>query len=175
MQARSGASTDVGAPLLHRTCIMCNTLPLRAALLVVAASLAGAAPSIAQRTPRARCDRIATTSISFGRTGGNLRPSGVRILANGVVRDIGDTSEPPRAVNKVSVAELRRIARRAWTGPFVRLPTAPTRPTPNPDAARDFIELRSKCGTKHVEYQGGTGAPEFQRLLATLDSLTRVR
>lgn len=154
---------------------MTNTLSLRPALLAVVASLLGAAPLGAQRTTRVRCDRIATTSISFGRTGGNIRPSGVRILANGVVRDIGDTSEPPRAVAKVPVAELRRIARRAWTGPFVRLPTAPTRPTPNPDAARDFIELRSKCGTKHVEYQGGTGAPEFQRLLATLDSLTRVR
>ena len=154
---------------------MTNTLSLRPALLAVVASLLGAAPLGAQRSTRVRCDRIATTSISFGRTGGNIRPSGVRILANGVVRDIGDTSEPPRAVAKVPVAELRRIARRAWTGPFVRLPTAPTRPTPNPDAARDFIELRSKCGTKHVEYQGGTGAPEFQRLLVTLDSLTRVR
>jgi len=154
---------------------MTNTLPLRAALLTVAASLIGTAPVRAQRATRARCDRIATTSISFGRTGGNLRPSGVRILSNGVVRDIGDTSDPPRAVTKVPVPELRRIARRAWTGPFVRLPTAPTRPTPNPDAARDFIELRSRCGSKHVEYQGGTGAPEFQRLLARLDSLTRVR
>ena len=154
---------------------MTHTLSLRPALLAVVASMLGAASLGAQRTTRARCDRIATTSISFGRTGGNIRPSGVRILANGVVRDIGDTSEPPRAVTKVPVGELRRIARRAWKGPFVRLPTAPTRPTPNPDAARDFIELRSKCGTKHVEYQGGTGAPEFQRLLATLDSLTRVR
>jgi hypothetical protein len=153
---------------------MTNTLP-GGALLAVAVSLLGVAPLGAQRTTRARCDRVATTSISFGRTGGNIRPSGVRILPNGVVRDIGDTSEPPRAVHKVPVAELRRVARRAWMGPFVRLPTAPTRPTPNPDAARDFIELRSKCGTKHVEYQGGTGAPEFQRLLATLDSLTRVR
>ncbi|HET7187849.1 MAG TPA: hypothetical protein VFI52_06830 [Gemmatimonadaceae bacterium] len=153
---------------------MTDMLPLRLTLLVTA-SLLTAVPTHAQRTSRARCDRIATTSISLGRTGGNIRPSGMRIMANGVVRDIGDTSEPPRAVTRVPVAELRRIARRAWTGPFVRLPTAPTRPTPNPDAARDFIELRSKCGSKHVEYQGGTGAPEFQRLLARLDSLTRVR
>lgn len=154
---------------------MTNTLPLRAALLTLAVSLLGAAPLRAQRATRTRCDRIATTSISFGRTGGNIRPSGVRILPSGVVRDIGDTSDPPRAVHKVPVAEVRRLARRAWTGPFVRLPTAPTRPTPNPDAARDFIELHSACGSKHVEYQDGTGAPEFRRLLAALDSLTRVR
>ena len=89
---------------------MTNTLWLRPASLAVAVSLLGAAPLGAQRTTRARCDRIATTSISFGRTGGNIRPSGVRILANGVVRDIGDTSEPPRAVAKVPAAEARRIA-----------------------------------------------------------------
>ena len=55
------------------------------------------------------------------------------------------------------------------------LPSAPSRPTPNPDAARDFIELHSACGRKHVEFQGGGGSPEFQRLLAALDSLTSVR
>ncbi|HET9012922.1 MAG TPA: hypothetical protein VFN38_13945 [Gemmatimonadaceae bacterium] len=152
---------------------MTNMPLLRMALLGAALSLPGAASLGAQR---ARCDRVATTSISFGHTGGTLRPSGVRILASGAVRDLGDTSDPPRAMHKVPVAELRRLARRAWTGPFVRLPTAPTRPTPNPDAARDFIELHSPCGgTRHVEYQGGTGAPEFRRLLAELEALTRVR
>jgi hypothetical protein len=134
-------------------------------------ALLGTARVVAQPT---RCDRIGTTSISFGRTGGNIKPSGVRILTNGAVRDLGDTGDPPRAMSRVPVAELRRVARRAWTGPFVRLPTAPTRPTPNPDAARDFIELRSACGRKHVEYQAGSGAPEFRRLLAELDALTRV-
>ncbi len=147
-------------------------------LCVAAASLLCTVHAGAQRAsvaPRATCDRIGTTTISFGRTGGNLRPSGVRILANGAVRDLGDTEDPPRAINRVPVAELRRVARRAWTGPFVKLPTAPNRPTPNPDAARDFIELRSACGSKHVEYQGGTGATEFRRLLAELDALTRIR
>ena len=169
---RSGASTFVEAPLLHRSRAMTITPRARVALLGASMSLLGAAHVAAQR---AACDRIATTSISFGRTGGNIRPSGVRILANGAVRDLGDTGDPPRAMSRVRVADLRRVARRAWTGPFVRLPTAPTRPTPNPDAARDFIELRSACGRKHVEYQAGSGAPEFRRLLAELDSLTRLR
>jgi hypothetical protein len=141
-------------------------------LLAACMSLLGNGRADAQR---ARCDRIGTTSISFGRTGGNIRPTGVRILANGAVRDLGDTSDPPRAMTRVPVADVRRLARRAWTGAFARLPTAPRRPTSNPDAARDFIELRSACGRKHVEYQGGTGAPEFRRLLAELDSLTRPR
>ena len=147
-------------------------LYMAAALLLCTAHAGAQRPSVAQRAP---CARIGTTAISFGRTGGNLRPSGVRILANGAVRDLGDTEDPPRAINRVPVAELRRVARRAWTGPFVKLPTAPSRPTPNPDAARDFIELRSACGSKHVEYQGGTGATEFRRLLAELDALTRIR
>jgi hypothetical protein len=151
---------------------MTNTRRAGFALLTAGASLLGGMPAAAQR---AGCDRIATTSISFGRTGGNIKPGGVRILPTGMVRDLGDTGDPPRAMSRVPVAELRRLARRAWTGPFVRLPTAPTRPTPNPDAARDFIELRSACGRKHVEVQGGSGTPEFRRLLAELDSLTRVR
>jgi hypothetical protein len=142
------------------------------ALLIAGASLIGSRRADAQRT---RCDRIGTTAISFGRTGGNIKPSGVRILPTGAVRDLGDTADPPRAMRRVPVAVIRRLARRAWTGPFVRLPTAPTRPTPNPDAARDFIELHSACGNKHVEVQGGTGTPEFRRLLAELDSLTSVR
>jgi hypothetical protein len=145
---------------------------VRLALLAAAMPLLGSARADAQHP---RCDRIGTTSISFGRTGGNIRPAGVRILASGAVRDLGDTSDPPRAMSRVPVDQLRRLARRAWTGPFARLPTAPNRPTPNPDAARDFIELRSACGAKHVEYQAGAGAPEFRHLLAELDSLTRRR
>jgi hypothetical protein len=99
----------------------------------------------------------------------------VRITPNGVVHQLGAPNAALPAPATVPVAELRRVAQRAWTGPVVRQPTAPTRPTPNPDAARDFIELRSACGSRHVEYQSGTGAPEFRRLLARLDSLTGVR
>jgi hypothetical protein len=92
------------------------------------------------------------------------------------MNDIGGTAAvPTSSVASVPKSEVRRLARRAWTGSFAGLRTAPTRPTPNPDAARDFIELRSKCGVKHVEYQHGTGAPEFRRLLAALEALTSVR
>lgn len=162
----------IEAPLLHRLPSMFFMHRAGIALLIASAALIGGTPVDAQR---ARCDRIGTTAISFGRTGGNIRPAGVRILPTGAVRDLGDTAEPPRAMRKVPVAELRRLARRAWTGPFVRLPTAPTRPTPNPDAARDFIELHSACGSKHVEVQGEMGSREFRRLFAELDSLTSVR
>jgi hypothetical protein len=157
--------------------MMTLSLPARLALLVAAGAvwLVAGAPADAQRAHPARCDRVGTTAISFGRTAGNIKPTGVRIAANGVVRQLGAPSAAMPAPSMVPVADLRRLAQRAWTGPFVRLPAAPTRPTPNPDAARDFIELRSACGAKHVEYQSGTGAPEFRRLLAQLDTLTRVR
>jgi hypothetical protein len=152
---------------------------LRLSGLVVVASLLGAPHAEARQSTHARCDRIGTTAISFGRTGGTLKPSGVRIAPNGIVSDLNDAGGaagiPASAAASVPKKEVRRLARKAWTGPFARLPTAPTRPTPNPDAARDFIELRSACGTRHVEYRGGTGAPAFRRLLAELRSLTGVR
>jgi hypothetical protein len=75
----------------------------------------------------------------------------------------------------VSTRALRDLARRAWTGGFVRLPTAPTRPTRNPDAARQYIEIHSACGAKHVEYVSGEGAPVFRELYTRLDALTRPR
>jgi hypothetical protein len=148
------------------------------AVVATAILLLGARPAPsrpAHPATRIRCDRVATTSISFGQTGGTLKPNGVRIEANGVVRVLGASSAGSHTAAAVPTRELRRLARRAWTGPFASLPTAPTRPTPNPDAARDFIELRSACGVKHVEYQSGSGAPEFRHLLAALEALTTVR
>ena len=44
-------------------------------------------------------------------------------------------------------------------------------PTRNPDAARDFVELRSACGTKHVEYVMGQGPPAFRALYDSLAAL----
>jgi hypothetical protein len=55
----------------------------------------------------------------------------------------------------------------------MRLPTAPTRPTRNPDAARQYIDLHSACGAKHVEYASGEGAPVFRELYTRLDAVTQ--
>ena len=116
----------------------------------------------------ARCDRVATTSIAFGRTAGNLRPQGYLLRVDGtVVRD--DSTASPIGV--VDTARVRRLARRGWEGPFARLRPAPTRPTRIPDAARDFVELRSACGTKHVEYVTGEGPPAFRELYDTLAAI----
>jgi hypothetical protein len=122
-----------------------------------------------------RCDRIATTTITFGYTGGTLKPSGLRIAADGTVKPIGSGAGMTHNVESVPHDAVRRMARLGWSGPFVSLPTAPTRPTRNPDAARQFIELHSACGTKHVEYADGEGAPVFRDLYARLQALAGVQ
>lgn len=133
----------------------------------VAMALAlGCRPASAQH---ASCDRVATTSIAFGRTAGNIKSEGFLLRRDGtLVRDDSTASEPLATVSRT---EVRRLARRGWTGPFVKLRTAPTRPTRNPDAARDFVELRSACGTKHVEYVMGEGPPAFRELYDSLTAL----
>jgi hypothetical protein len=125
--------------------------------------------------PRTRCDPIPSTSVTFGLTGGNLRPSGWRIAASGVVRPVGERTDTSRRRPTVSKLALHDLARRAWTGDFVHLPTAPTRPTRNPDAARQYIELHSACGAKHVEYASGEAAPAFRELYTRLEILTQPR
>jgi hypothetical protein len=124
-------------------------------------------------SPRTRaCDRVATTEITFGRAGGSIRPAGLRVGVDGTVTRTGDSVSGSPPVGTLSPETVRGLARLAWTNGFAALPTAPTRPTRNPDAARDFIELRSPCGRKHVEYATGEGAPVFRELYALLTALT---
>lgn len=134
--------------------------------VAIAGSLALACRPVAAQ--HAACDRVATTSIAFGRTGGNIRPERFLLRADGsLVRD--DTTASSLAT--VMTARVRTLARRGWTGPFAKLRPAPTHPTRIPDAARDFVELRSACGTKHVEYAMGEGPPAFRELYNALASL----
>jgi len=117
------------------------------------------------------CDRVGTTSIAFGRTAGNIKPAILLLRTNGNLVRIDSARMSQLAT--VPVTEVQRLARRGWTGPFATLPEAPSRPTRNPDAARSFVELRSACGTKHVEYAMGDGPPAFRELYEALDALAR--
>jgi hypothetical protein len=151
--------------LSHSTCL--------AILTIAFAAVGSPAQSGQGATRRTHCDPVSSTSFSFGLTGGNLKPSGWHIAATGAVNPEGDgmsTSGRPRVV---SARALRALARRAWSSGFTRLPTAPTHPTRNPDAAREFIEIHSACGMKHVEYASGDAAPAFRDLYARLEALTR--
>jgi hypothetical protein len=131
--------------------------------------------AVAQRSSHvkraSRCDTIATTSITFGRTGGNITPAGLRIAASGAVTSLADRAGVGSSARAVPVDELRRLAALGWRGRFVRLPTAPTRPTHNPDVARDFVELRSACARKHVEVPADQEPAAFRALFTQLETV----
>jgi hypothetical protein len=142
--------------------------------LIAAALLLYTPEASAQRSSHrrraTRCDTVATTSIAFGRTGGNIMPSGLIVATNGAVRALADSASGGPGVRTMPTANLRRLAARAWRGPFVRLPTAPTRPTHNPDVARDFVELRSACGRKHVEVPADSEPAAFREIFTQLQT-----
>ncbi|MDQ6633554.1 MAG: hypothetical protein M3Z10_02230 [Gemmatimonadota bacterium] len=120
----------------------------------------------------AHCNRIATTSFTFGLTGGNIRPSALRIAANGTVSPAGDTTGIAYR-STVPTRILRTLARHAWTGAFAKLPAAPTQFKGMHDVARKYVELRSACGTKYVESESGYEAPAFREIYSRLESVTR--
>ncbi|MEO7457465.1 MAG: hypothetical protein ABIY52_14465 [Gemmatimonadaceae bacterium] len=139
-----------------------------AALLVI--TLGTMATSLHAQRPA--CDRTGTTSFELGRTGGNLRSDGTRIGADGrITKQVnGAWVAVGTPASRDAVAGLARLA---WSNGFTKLPTAPTKPTRNPDAARDYIDVHSACGSKHVEYANGEGAPPFRELLALLQLMAR--
>ena len=139
-------------------------------MLVIILSLTAVARGAAQgRVPTKPCDPTTTTSIEFGHTGGNLRPTSLRLASNGSILRMPDST----ATGAIPSAAVSALARLAWMEEFVALPEAPTRPTRNPDATREFIEVRSACGRKHVEYPSGEGARVFRELYDLLASVTR--
>ena len=138
---------------------------------ITLALLLGLAPAVGAQRSGAHCDREGSTSIAFGHTGGNLRPAATEIGVGGEVHH-ADDAHPGSVRGTVPRDSVRAISRRAWRGGFAALPTAPRRPPRNPDAARPFIELRSPCGTHHVEYAPGTESKLFRELYARLERLT---
>ena len=149
-------------------------MPLRrsriALLLSLAMPIAPLAHAAAQGI-EAGCDKAGTTSFRFGLTGGDLMPSATEITAAGTVRTRGQERIGP-VIGHVRRASVLALAKHAWRSGFGALPPAPTRPTKNPDAARQFIELHSACGFHHVEYGPGDGSPLFRELYARLKQLT---
>lgn len=144
-------------------------IPLQATLAILSLAAAGATAEGQARTLGKACDPTTSTSIEFGHTGGNLRPTGSHIASNGIITRLPDGT----AAGAIPRAAVSALARLAWSKEFVALPEAPTRPTRNPDVTRDFIEVTSGCGQKHVEYPSGQGAPVFRQLYALLSAVTR--
>lgn len=145
--------------------------PPRSLLLVLSMLVLAPVATVRAQAIVPGCDREATTSFRFGRTAGNLMPAITEVTAAGTIRHRGDESAGP-ALGHVPRKAVLALARRAWRGGFNALPPAPTRPTRNPDAARQFIELHSACGFHHVEYAPGEESPLFRELYARLTTLT---
>jgi len=120
-----------------------------------------------RRRSTTACDPTTSTSFTFGLTGGNLRPTGFRIAPTGAIASVPDTA----AARSITPAAVSALARLAWSQEFTVLPEAPTRPTRNPDAVREFIDVVSACGRKHVEYASGEGARAFRELYDLLVAL----
>lgn len=142
-----------------------TALLVRIALPVLIASTTAAA-----QQPPVGCDRVGTTSVEFGYTAGNLQPSAIELLPDGRLRQLDDERQGP-VLGRVPRDSVRSLSRRAWAGGFAKLPPAPTRPGPNPDAARPYIELHSACGSHHVEYIPGQESRLFRELYARLNRL----
>ncbi len=117
---------------------------------------------------RASCDRVATSSFTFGRTGGNIRPDGFQLDVDGTLSRL-TPGAPATRIGTVPRDAVRAIARLAWTNGFAALPSSPTHPTRNPDAAREFVDVRSTCASRHVEYAAGEEAPAFREVRSLLD------
>lgn len=130
------------------------------------------APLDAQHAKTSKCDRVSSTTFDFGRTGGSIRPSAMRLGSDGALSQVDSTKATPTS-RTIPRDAVRGLARLAWSASFTGLPVAPRKPTRNPDAARDFIEIKSACGAKHVEYASGEGAPAFRELLSLLTLLSR--
>jgi hypothetical protein len=142
-------------------------------LLLGVMLLAVDANAQATRRPPHTCNRIGTTTFEFGRTGGNLRATPAVHI--GVDGGVWRTTGPARTLTgfRIPADTLASLARLAWRGGFTKLPSAPTRPTRIPDAARDYIYVRSACGSKYVETVADEAAPAFRELLTRLTASVR--
>jgi len=145
-----------------------------AALLATAARAQGVRrPAATSCPPRAA---VHGAAFVFGNDGGNLRPSATRLWADGSVRGHGGSRTAPNAMIADSVRELARFARRSafWTTAAPPI----TRPTRNPDMAREYIEAHLQCGAKRSLYPADAEPAPFRELhrrLATIAKLAGTR
>ena len=124
------------------------------------------APSVCLPVPASR-----GPAITFGHEGGNLRPRTFTVTADGTIRSGGATaaSDSMAAIAPAAVRALARLARGGgfWTVPSPRI----VRPPANPDAAREFIEVKLTCGSHRAEYVADGAPAAFADLFALLSVL----
>ncbi|MDB5077969.1 MAG: hypothetical protein JWO42_4148 [Chloroflexi bacterium] len=107
-------------------------------------------------------------SISFGRTGGNIRPLTVLIYGDGTITYQGSAQGlPAYSIRPVAVQGLERLAQAEG---FATWPAKIKSPRFFPDAATLFVTIRAGCSTttKTVKLLPGANQPQFIELWSTL-------
>ena len=113
-------------------------------------------------------------TIVVRRLGGNIRPTGVAIFADGrvVPADSSSAAMPLALPQRVSARDVASIASDARTRGFWTLPSSSThRPTQPPDEARQSIAVHLTCGSHESTYPENSEPSAFRALLGRIDAL----
>ena len=147
-----------------------------AALAAVAMTAAPAlAPAQGARPTTARsCAPRASARgpvFTFGNAGGNLRRSATKLWADGSVQVVPGRRTAADTAVADSVRALAHFARQSsfWTTTAPRI----TRPTRNPDVAREYLEVHLQCGVKRSLYPADAEPAPFHELFSRLTNIAR--
>jgi hypothetical protein len=108
----------------------------------------------------------------FGNAGGNLQRNATKLWANGSVQLRGGARTAPNAAIADSVRALADAARHSsfWVTVAPRI----TRPTRNPDMAREYVEAHLRCGTKRSLYPADAEPAAFHELFTRLTAVAEL-
>jgi hypothetical protein len=147
---------------------------LAIACLTIAPAVLGAQRS-APASPEPACAPTQAARrpvLVWGHEAGTLRPASITLWADGSMRDAAHARTPAnRAIAdsiRVIASDVRRSALWATVAPPV------TRPTRNPDVAREYIEVSLSCGRRRWLYPADEAPAAFDALSRRLDALVRL-
>lgn len=105
----------------------------------------------------------------FGNEAGTLHPRTIRLWVDGSMQDGNRARTRGSPAVADSVRSLARDARRSefWS---MQSP-AITRPTRNPDIAREYIDASLTCGRHHLLYPADEEPAAFSQLLLRLEAV----
>ena len=174
----SRAGLEIASPRSMMTDIASKwSVRERAGAIALAMIMAAALPSVAaaqaaRSATQGACGPRATTrgpAFVFGNQGGNLQRSATKLWADGSVQVGKGARTAPDAAIADSVKALATLARRSsfWTTRAPRI----TRPTRNPDMAREYVEAHLRCGTKRSLYPADAEPAAFHELFTRLTAV----
>jgi len=162
---------------LRRLPCMRNDIGARARRVMEAVVLCASLPVLAgaqgapRPAPRGCPPRRAASgpAFVFGNEGGNLRRTATKLWADGSIRSAAQQRTAADAAIADSVAVLARFARASsfWTTLAPKI----TRPTRNPDVAREYVEAHLQCGSRRSLYPADAEPPAFHELITRLNAV----